>query len=140
MHLLDVNILIAMVQPSHAHHDRAQRWFHSEPARAWATCPLTENAFLRILGHPNYEGVSGDPEMLRTVLERVCSFPGHQFWPDDISLTDTSTFPSLASSQHLTDLYLLALAVSRQGKLATLDARIDSSLIPGGARACLVIP
>jgi predicted nucleic acid-binding protein len=38
------------------------------------------------------------------------------------------------------DFYLLALAIHHKGKLATLDRRIDASVIPGGEKAYLVIP
>lgn len=140
MFLLDVNVLIAMAEPSHEHHDRAQQWFHSDPARVWATRPLTENAFVRILGHPNYARVYGALPVIRSMLERMCSFPGHQFWPDDLSLTDSKIFPTLAGSRHLTDLYLLALAVSRQGQLATLDGHIEPSIVPRGRQAYWLIP
>ena len=140
MHLLDANVLIAMGDPTHVQHGRTQRWFHSEPGRAWATCPLTENAFLRIIGGVNYPGTIGEPQVLRTVLQQMCSFPGHQFWEDDLSLRDTKAFPALPSAKHLTDIYLLALAVKHHAKLATLDQRIDPKLVPGGTSACSLIP
>ncbi|MFT4639663.1 MAG: putative nucleic acid-binding protein [Verrucomicrobiales bacterium] len=108
-----------MAEPPHLHHARAQAWFHSEPGRAWATCPLTENAFVRILGNPNYVGVPGDPAAVRLLPQKICSFPGHQFWPDSLTLVDTAIFPDLPGSQKLTDVYLLALAVSQNGNLAT---------------------
>lgn len=140
MHLLDANVLIALGDPAHVHHGRVQHWFHSQPGRAWATCPLTENAFLRIIGGVNYPGTIGGPEVLRTVLNQMCSFPGHQFWGDDITLRDTKVFPVLPVARHLTDVYLLALAVEHRAKLATLDQRIDPSLVPGGINACFLIP
>jgi predicted nucleic acid-binding protein len=122
------------------HHERVQEWFHRERGRAWATCPITENGFLRILGHPNYKDVPGSPEELQEALDMICSAPGHQFWPDAISLTDRKKYLHLPSSKHLTDFYLLALAVHYKGKLATLDCRIDSSMISGGEKAYLLIP
>jgi toxin-antitoxin system PIN domain toxin len=140
MHLLDANVLIAMGDPSHVQHGRAQRWFHSQPARAWATCPLTENAFLRIIGGVNYPGAIGSPQVLRSVLDQICSFPGHQFWTDDLSLREKKAFPTLPVAKHLTDIYLLALAVEHRAKLATLDKRIDPRLVLGGASAYFLIP
>ena len=139
MHLLDANVLIALGDPLHVHHRRVQNWFHREPARAWATCPLTENAFLRILGNSAYPKSPGPPSVLITVLRAMCSTPGHQFWPDAISLRslgDTG-FPS---SVHLTDFYLLGLAIHRKGCLATLDQRIDPSGLPSGRAAYFIIP
>lgn len=140
MHLLDANVLIALGDPTHVHHGRVQHWFHSQPGRAWATCPLTENAFLRIIGGVNYPGMNGDPQALRTVLNQMCSFPGHQFWGDDITLRDIKVFPALPVARHLTDVYLLALAVEHRARLATLDHRIDLNLVPGGTSSCFLIP
>ncbi len=140
MHLLDANVLIAMGDANHVHHERSQRWFHSEPGRAWATCPLTENAFLRIMGSASYPGSVDDPAALRALLNKMCQFPGHQFWADKISLRSASLFPVLPSSRHLTDFYLLALAVEHHGRLATLDRRIDPKMVRGGSKAYLIIP
>ena len=48
------------------------------------------------------------------------------FWPDPLSLTDPAVFhlEQVASARHLTDVYLLALAVARGGRLVTFDARV----------------
>lgn len=140
VYLLDVNVLIALADPYHVHHERVQEWFHQERARAWATSPLTENGFLRILGNPGYKHSPGPPTLLREVLHAMCSAPGHQFWPDSISLRDATAYPALPSFQHLTDFYLLAQSVQHKGKLAALDSRINASAITGGEKAYLVIP
>src|SRR5262245_23305068 len=110
MFLFDVNLLIALADAGHVHHVVAMR-FHSERAvvDGWATCPLTENAFLRIFGHPNYAGGLGSTIEARRVLVSIVSTPGHQFWPDDFSLTDSRVFPALPGSKSVTDFYLLAL-------------------------------
>lgn len=140
MHLLDVNILIALGDPAHAHHQRSRTWFLSPEREAWATCPLTENGFVRIVGHPGYPGFGGGTTEARTALRALTSAPGHQFWPDDLSVMDSAVFPRIASSKHLTDQYLLALAVHRSGILATLDQRIDAAVVSGGSAACFVLP
>ena len=49
-------------------------------------------------------------------------------------------FPQLPGIKKLTDLYLLGLAVSKSGVLATLDERIDATLVTGGSERLLVIP
>jgi len=133
--LLDINVLIALLDRDHAHHDAATRFFQNIGPDGWATCPLTENGLLRILGRPLASGGGGSPDEVRKHLSAWCDYPGHQFWPDDLSLTSFSSFPNLPQSQHLTDLYLLALAVKHGGRLATFDSKIDPSLIPGGATA-----
>lgn len=138
--LLDASVLIPLGDAGHEHEAAALRFFENEAVPGgWATCPLTENAFLRILSQPSYPRTLGSPTEARRILIRLLGSPGHQFWPDDVSLTDTRFFPALPASKRLTDLYLLALAVKHGGRLATFDASIDASLIPGGPQAFYLI-
>ena len=139
MHLLDINVLLALVDAGHVHHQRTRRWFFSPARQAWATCPITENGFVRILGHAAYPGFGREIEEARMVLKSLVNYPGHQFWSDDLSLLDRKAIPRLSGSKHLTDLYLLALAVKRKASLATLDQRIEPQLIPGGPEALCVL-
>jgi len=140
MYLLDVNVLIALCDPNHVHHGRGRSWFLSPRCDAWATCPITENGLVRILGQPSYPEFAGGPDDARRVLETLTFADGHQFWPDAVSLRDVHAFPSLPGSKHLTDLYLVGLAVHHRGRFATFDARIDPDLIPGGPSAIFLIP
>jgi len=140
MHLLDVNVLIALLDPAHPHHAPALAFFKRVSFEGWATCPLTENGLLRIFGNPLYPGGPGSPTEARILLNSLTAMPGHQFWTDQVSLTDTDYFPALPSSQKLTDLYLLALAVSHTAVFATFDRRIDPGCIPDGPAAYLVLP
>lgn len=137
--LLDVNVLIALTDSLHEHHRRATDWFEGDPHRPWATCPLTENGFVRILGHMSYPNFQGETNAAREVLLKFCLLPGHQFWPDAMSVRDRSIFPELPASRHLTDCYLLALAVERRGKFVTLDRAVDVSSVRGGAKSLLTI-
>jgi len=139
-HLLDVNVLIAVGDAGHSHAGVALRYFEEIAVRdGWATCPLTENAFVRILGSPNYPNGPGATNEARRILESLKAAPGHQFWPDDLSLCETSRFRDLPASSRLTDCYLLALAVAHGGRLATLDRRIDPTWVPGGTQALLIV-
>lgn len=140
IHLLDINVLIALCDPAHPHAAAARDFFSAGLARnGWATCPLIENGFLRIFGSRKYPGGPGTPHAARQVLAGILASPGHQFWPDDLSLCDAARFPSLPGSAAITDLYLLALAVKQGGRFATLDAGIDAALLPGGVAAYHVI-
>ena len=140
IHLLDANVLIALGDADHPHRVAALRFFgKTATVQGWATCPLTENAFLRILGGRGYLGGLGSPMEVRPLLDALRGAPGHQFWPDDVSLSDRRLFPALPASRHLTDLYLLGLAVKHGGRFATFDQNIDASLIPGGRAALFVI-
>lgn len=142
MNLLDVNLLVALCDADHAHHRSATQWFRAHRADGWATCPLTENGLLRVMGHTGYPGGPGSPEGVRPLFQRLRSIPGHVFWEDSISVVDSRALPSLQSvtSRQLRDVYLLALAVHRGGGFATLDTRIDPSRVPGGPQALVPIP
>ncbi len=133
--LLDINVLIALVDTKHIHDASASRFFQQTQPHGWATCPITENGALLILGRPGANHGPDSPTSARILLRSLLASPGHQFWPDGVSLMDTSLFLTLQSSKHLTDLYLLGLAVKRGGRFATFDASIDASLIPGGPQA-----
>jgi uncharacterized protein len=137
--LLDVNLLIALLDRWHPHHAAALAFFPIGQARGWATCPITENGFLRIVGHPNYQQGPGTADGARALLAALCASPGHQFWPDAATLRDTRRLAKLPASGQLTDVYLLTLAAERQAQLATFDRRIDPAWVTGGANALLVL-
>jgi toxin-antitoxin system PIN domain toxin len=140
--LLDVNVLLAMCDPLHVHAEAAHRWFEHLPKNAhWATCPLTENAFVRIASHPSYPRSPGPPQVMRALLDRMCRHEKHGFWPDNISLRDGDCFDftvPVAPGQ-ITDVYLLGLAARNGGKLATFDTRIPVQAVKGGERVLAMI-
>lgn len=138
--LLDVNVLIALVVKDHPFHEAATQFFRERLVEGWATCPLTENALLRIVGGSAIPGHSCTVNEARDLLGKYVAMPGHHFWPDDISFTDKKLFPQLPSSKQLTDLYLVGLAVKHAGRLATFDQRIDPTLVTGGSAALYPIP
>lgn len=126
VYLLDVNVLIALVDSAHVQHDEAHEWFGKTGKKAFATCPLTENGLLRIVGHPKYPNSPGSPGAVLESLEAIRALPGHCFWADKISLTDAALIDSTRLSSHaqVTDTYLLALAKAHGGKLASMDRRL----------------
>jgi uncharacterized protein len=136
--LLDVNVLIALIDPAHIQHDPAHIWFAREGGHSWATCPLTENALLRIVGNPRYPNSPGTPAAVVPIFEGLCALAGHEFWPDDISVLDSSVVdPSrLLGFSQVTDTYLLALARAHKGLLATFDRRLVVDAVGDGAK-CL---
>jgi len=138
--LLDVNVLIALLDQSHVHHQTATGFLKRQAPDGWATCPLTENGVLRILGRPTAKGGTGSPELVRVLLNAWRGYRGHQFWPDDVSLLEGGLFSSLPDSQGLTDVYLLGLAVKHGGRLATFDKNLDASRVSGGPSAWYCIP
>ena len=142
MRLLDINVLIALCDADHPFRPAAKAWFLRHAPEGWATCPVTENGVLRIMGQSGYPQGPGSPAAVRPLLAALTRRPDHQFWPDDLSLLDTVPFPNLAaaSARDLTDLYLLGLAVHHQGRFCTFDTRIDPASVPQGVGALELVP
>jgi toxin-antitoxin system PIN domain toxin len=138
--LLDVNLLLALTDPRHIHHTAAQRWFADGPNLSWATSAITENGFIRVASHPSYPNRPGDFAAVAGVLKQIRQFPGHEFWAEDVSILDVLEPGALVPSGQTTDVYLLGLAASRKGRLATLDGRIPTSAVKGGSTALEVVP
>jgi toxin-antitoxin system PIN domain toxin len=134
-YLLDVNVLIALVDPAHVQHDQAHDWFARVGRQGFATCPITENGLMRIVGHPKYPNSPGSPSVVLQSLTTIRGLPGHVFWPDDISLTDAGRVHAARLSSHsqVTDSYLLALARAHGGRLASLDRRLVVDAVADGS-------
>jgi uncharacterized protein len=126
VHLLDVNVLIALIWPAHERHAIAQRWLASESNKGWATCPLTQAAFVRIVSNPAFSRDAVAPLPATEILEAALRHPLHQFWPDEISLVEAirPVAKKLLGHQQISDAYLLGLAVHRKGGLLTMDRAI----------------
>lgn len=137
--LLDVNLLLALTDPMHVHHQPAHRWFAEKGREAWASCPLTENGFIRIASHPNYPNRPGDVTAVFDIFRRLCEVPGHHFWTEDISILQLIEPDAIITHAQITDVYLLGLAVHRKGKLATLDKRIPADAVRAGRKALELI-
>ena len=139
--LLDVNVVIALIDPAHVGHDAAHRWFEDQGHVAWATCPMTENGVIRIVGHPKYPNSPGSPAAVALIVARLRMLPGHVFWPDDISLFGAEQVDpgQILTSGQVTDSYLLALALAHGGRLATFDRRLSVKAVRGGRAALEVL-
>ena len=139
--LLDVNVLIALFHQRHVHHDLAHDWFADDRASGWATCPLTENGFLRVLGNPARNGEFVPIPVLVGHLRKFCASRGHEFWPEVISLRDERLFHLSLTRRHrqITDVYLLGLAVKRGGRFVTFDQGVPLGAVKGATRASLEV-
>ena len=138
--LLDVNVLLALLDPVHPHHALAHAWF-ADAGAAWASCNITQNGAMRIMAHPRYGNAVASAAIAAELLADVCRQPGHVYWPSDLSLLDSPLIDRerLLSSDQVTDTYLLALAVHHGGRLATFDKRLVTSAVRGGEAARFVI-
>ena len=130
VHLLDANLLIALAWPQHVHHAEAHQWFSKSGSAAWATCPLTQLAFIRISSNPKIIPEAVTPREALATLGQIVALPNHHFWPDEVAPLDAVIFRSLSLVGHrqVADAYLLALAQHHKGKLATLDRGVAGLL------------
>ena len=134
-YLLDTNLLIALLWPSHAQHERAVKWFTRQRGKGWATCPLTEAGFVRIVSNHAFSRDAVTPREAIQVLSANTAAKDHTFWPDEMALADAVGFAGvrLVGHQQVTDAYLLGLAIHRGGMLVTLDERIAALTEPRSA-------
>ena len=138
--LLDVVLMIALFDQQHIHHGRAHEWWGHEQAKGWASCPLTENGFVRIMSQPAYPQ-SISPAYALGVLRKQVVDSDHAFRVDDISLLDMARFdPSrILGPKQLTDVYLLGLAVKNGGRFATLDGAVPIGAVHDAKADHLVV-
>ena len=131
--LLDINILVALFDPDHLHHDAAHQWFGRNRGEGWATCALTENALVRVLSNGAYPGRRTTIEDAVLRLRVFCSDRRHLFWSDSISVREAGRFywKRVQGHRQLRDVYLLALAVSNRSRLATFDSMISLKSVAG---------
>ncbi|MGD1084851.1 MAG: TA system VapC family ribonuclease toxin [Verrucomicrobiota bacterium] len=127
-YLLDTNLLIALLWPSHERHDLAMKWFARHRGKGWATCPITQAGFVRIVSNPAFSRDAVQPREAVQVLRANTAARDHEFWPDELPLAAAVAFAGvrLIGHQQVTDAYLLGLALHRCGKLATLDQGIGA--------------
>jgi len=139
LRLLDINVMIALSLANHVHHKAATSWF--EDVGAWATCPITESAYCRLLLNPHVTGFELGASEVFDALRTFCSVSGHEFIEDSASLTAPAIDVSgLVGYRQITDFHLVGLAARSGALLATLDARIPAALTGEDRRFVEVIP
>lgn len=122
--LLDANVMIALATPDHTSHQRATNWFRERPP--FATCPITQGTLLRFYmqwgEHPSIQ--KG-----KDLLRRISALPEHEFWPDDANYLKLPE-RGVTGHRQVTDAYLVLLAASHEGVLATMDQAL-AAIHPG---------
>ncbi|MDR1833942.1 MAG: VapC toxin family PIN domain ribonuclease [Propionibacteriaceae bacterium] len=146
--LLDVNALVALALPQHTHHFAAHAWIGNLAKKAkWASTPVTEAAFIRLLLNPAVTGGQGYSfQTAATQLNMMKHWPGatHEFLPDASSLAEPSLAPellvaALVGHRQVTDFHLLNLAAANGCRLATFDTAF-SRAVPQAEHLFEVIP
>jgi toxin-antitoxin system PIN domain toxin len=127
--LPDVNVLLALAWSNHPHHDAAHDWFVAESSMGWATCLLTEAAFLRLSLNFHVVRVVIDSSAAAQLLERLSAQPNHQY----IDVAPTLIGPPfedlvrrISGYRQVPDATLLHLARYHGARLVTFDHAIAS--------------
>jgi hypothetical protein len=138
--LLDVNVLIALLDGSHVHHGLVTDWLAKILGKGWASCPVTQNGCIRVLSQPGYPNSVPAAQVAKRFAEAT-QHPSHTFWADSISLLHPGRlmWDQVLSSRHVTDTYLLALAVEHGGRFVTLDRGIPLGAVGGASLKHLVV-
>ena len=121
--LLDVNMLIALLDPQHVHHDPAINGLLNTLRRTGKRVRLLRTVFC----------APGAPSLPQQTH--------HHFWADALSWSVTSAIrgDQVLTHGQITDVYLLTLAVPYHGMLVTLDSRINTRVVQGGQDALHLI-
>ena len=128
--LLDVNVLIALFDQEHVFHRDARTWFEQSIEAGWATCPITQAGFVRVISSPRYPAGISTSQAIDLITE-ACASPHHQFWTADLPATAQTLDPKrVLGPGQVTDAYLLALAVAKGGRFVTFDHRISLAAVP----------
>ncbi|MFZ9745160.1 MAG: TA system VapC family ribonuclease toxin [Opitutaceae bacterium] len=124
--LADINVLLALAWPQHAHHERVYRWWKGlRPEDTLATCAITELGFVRISLQPPFSAPS-IAQVKQALRQLRAARPGHEFILDDQSAADLPDW--VTAAKQTTDGHLLGLAASHGAQLVTLDAGIPGAV------------
>ena len=121
--LPDVNVLVAIAWPEHTFHNLAVEWFDAAADDGWATSSITEAGFIRVSANASVVGDPVRPAEACALLTEMRTVGIHEFWIDDIELSNSQWFPRdrLMGCRQVTDAHILALGRRHGGAVATLD-------------------
>lgn len=137
-YLLDVNVLLALGLTTHQHHIAASDWFDTDVS--WATTPVTESAYLRLMTNSRVVGYEIPVNQALDALSRMRRLDGHLFVPDDSSLAEPQIDTTrMAGSRQVTDFHLVNLAAVHKLALATFDGSLVRALHPDDVRHTLLL-
>jgi uncharacterized protein len=132
--LLDLNVLIALTDYGHKHHEAAWQWFTSGGGDDWGICPLTESGFIRLMSSAAVRAETRARDQGAAIrqsvalLQYLSAYPGFHYW----EITERESWVHVTAPladrvtghQQITDAYLLGLAIAKNGLLVTFDRGI----------------
>ena len=127
--LLDVNVLLAWLWPAHEAHKAAHLWMQNHRQEPWATCPITEMGFLRIVTNRSFSpNVPTWTEAITVLGKHTEGSSTHSFWHDSLTLAEIDLMlgSRIKGPNQIADAYLLAMAIRRKGRFVTFDSRMQS--------------
>jgi len=124
--LLDTNVLIALTEAGHTHHQKAQDWFNSCGNNLWGICPLVEAGFIRITMNPKSYPNPRTIDQAIAILQAMKGLDRFWYWEMRESWVNlTAPFAAkVFGHRQVTDAYLLGLAIKENGVLVTFDRGI----------------
>ncbi len=140
--LLDVNALLALLDPMHIHHEAAHRWYEKRSPLRMLTCSHVINGAIRVASQPKYPNCLGTSARVRDALRELIRIVEAEICAQDISLLDDHILlqPTALTPSRVSDLYLLAVAAANGACFATFDTRIPADAVEGGTKAIEIIP
>jgi len=124
--LPDVNVLVALSDPSHVHHRIADNWRKRIGISRFLLCPITEAGFTRLMANPIIGGLLMNNAIL--LLQEIAALPNCESLPITdswLSLVQPLT-PRLHGYRQVTDALLLGLAIHNGAILVTLNRSISA--------------
>ena len=91
------------------------------------------------MSHPGYPNSLPVNAIIQRLGE-ACADAFHEFWPDEISMLDPAIVDAtrIHGPRQITDLYLLALVVRREGRFVTFDESISIEAVRGATKRHLL--
>lgn len=122
--LLDVNVLLALAWPNHQFHTASVRRLESSNA-PWATCALTQLAFIRLSSNPAAVPSAKSPAEAALVLATMTRDSLHVYL-DTLPSPSASPemFHRILGAKQVTDIYLLSLALLHDAVFVTFDTKL----------------
>lgn len=133
MHLLDVNVLTALIMGEHVHHRIASDWYLDNKQTVFLLCPITQLGAIRMTMNPaihrNVLSAKKATELLSS-LERKEEFGFIESMPSGSHKTVRAQLSKARGHRQITDAYLLAVAKINGAKLATFDKKLEGTFDP----------
>ena len=125
-YLPDVNVLVALSDPSHVHHLTADKWRQQIGTARFLVCPITEAGFVRLMANPSIGGLSMSDAIL--LMQEIAALPSCENLPIEHSWLELvqPLAPRLQGYRQVTDALLLGLAIRNGAVLVTLDRAIQA--------------